>query len=139
MVHLLRLMIPVLAGLITVSEFVPLLGVSRAEAAATQEISHGLRLMMLDRKGCIYCAAWKREIGAGYDSSAQGKTAPLAIIDIDGPWPDGLAIGRQPYLTPTFILLRDGQELDRIEGYPGQDYFYPVLDEMMQRAGVAAK
>lgn len=139
MVHFLRLVIPVLTGLIMASEFVPFLSPSRAEAAATQGIEKGVKLMMLDRKGCIYCAAWKREIGAGYASSAQGKTAPLAIIDIDGPWPDGLAIGRRPYLTPTFILLRDGQEIDRLEGYPGQDYFYPVLTEMMQRAGVAAK
>lgn len=139
MVHFLRLVIPVLAGLIMVCEFVPFLPASRAEAAATERIEKGVRLMMLDRKGCIFCGAWKREIGTGYGASAQGKAAPLAIVDIDGPWPDGLAIGRRPYLTPTFILLRDGQEIERLEGYPGKDYFYPVLTEMMQRAGVAAK
>lgn len=138
MVHLMRLAIPVLAGLIMVSEFVPMLAGGRAEAASAQEVNQGIRLMMLDRKGCIYCQAWKQEIGGGYDTSKPGKAAPLAIIDIDGPWPDGLAIGRRPYLTPSFILLQNGRELDRIEGYPGPDHFYPVLQEMMTRAGVAA-
>ena len=38
--------------------------------------------------------------------------------------------------TPTFVLVRDGQEIDRIEGYPGQDFFWSLLAMMLQRAKI---
>lgn len=96
----------------------------------------GLRLLMVERRGCVWCRRFDREIAPGYDAHPQGAAAPLARIDLDGPWPDGLALARRPSLTPSFILLRDGIELGRIEGYVGQRHFWPALSEMMQRAGV---
>lgn len=95
-----------------------------------------LRLMMVERDGCIYCEAWDREIGPDYAASATGRTVPLMRVDIDGPYPDGLALARRPTITPTFILLRQGLELERLEGYPGPRYFHPVMAEIMARAGI---
>lgn len=95
-----------------------------------------VRLMMVESKGCIYCEAWRREIGPGYPLSSEGRAAPLLPIDIDGPWPDGLALERRPTITPTFILLRRGVELTRLEGYPGDQFFYPAIALMMTRAGL---
>lgn len=97
-----------------------------------------IRLMMVEQEGCIYCEAWDREIGPGFPKSSEGQTAPLMRVDIDGPWPDGIALDRRPTITPTFILLRDGVELSRLEGYPGDQYFYPLIDEMLTDAGVVA-
>ena len=92
-----------------------------------------VRLLMIDQRGCAYCARWDREIGPGYDRSKEGRRAPLMRVDIDGPWPDGLALARRPTMTPTFILLRNGQEISRLEGYPGAHYFYPLIDDMLDR------
>jgi thioredoxin-related protein len=33
--------------------------------------------------------------------------------------------------TPTFILMDDGQELGRIEGYPGENFFWAVLEKLL--------
>ncbi|TRW95535.1 SoxS protein [Paracoccus sp. M683] len=93
--------------------------------------------MMVEQAGCIYCARWDAEIAPGFANSAEGRTAPLMRVDIDGPWPDGIVLDSRPAITPTFILLKKGVELDRIEGYVGQAYFHPVLAEMMRNAGVA--
>ena len=93
-------------------------------------------MMMVDQRGCVYCARWDAEIGPGFTASAEGKAAPLLRVDIDGPWPDGIVLDSRPVITPTFILLDRGVELARVEGYVGETYFYPVLDEMMQGAGV---
>lgn len=98
-----------------------------------------LRLMMVEQAGCIYCAKWDAEISAGFDNSSEGRTAPLMRVDIDGPWPDGIVLDSRPAITPTFILLDGGVEMGRIEGYVGENYFYPVLAEMMQDAGVTIK
>ena len=83
-----------------------------------------LRLLMVEKKGCIYCAAWDREIGPVYARHPEGRAAPLMMVDVDGPYPDGLALDRKPWLTPSFILLRDGLEVTRFEGYPGAERFY---------------
>ena len=80
---------------------------------------------------------WDREIAPGYAASAEGRAAPLLRVDIDGPWPDGIVLDRRPVITPTFVLLRDGAELKRLEGYPGDTFFYPVLNGIMKDAGVA--
>ncbi|MBA4492198.1 SoxS protein [Paracoccus sp. S1E-3] len=89
------------------------------------------RLLMIRQDGCIYCRQWEAEIAPLYPTSAQGRAAPLQRIDIDGPYPDGLALDRQPYVTPTFILIHDGQEMGRIEGYPGPKNFWRFLDRLM--------
>ncbi|RMC30322.1 SoxS protein [Paracoccus alkanivorans] len=93
---------------------------------------------MVEQEGCIYCEAWDREIGPGFAKSSEGLRAPLLRVDIDGPWPDGIALERRPTITPTFILLREGAELSRLEGYPGDQYFYPLIDEMLSKANIPA-
>lgn len=105
-----------------------------ALAAGPARAQTGLRLMMVRRRGCVYCAQWDREIGPGYARHPDGRAAPLFMVDADGPYPDGLALARMPWLTPSFILLRDGIEMARFEGYPGAAKFYPVLHGMLGQA-----
>jgi hypothetical protein len=33
--------------------------------------------------------------------------------------------------TPTFIILSNGAEVARIEGYPGEDFFWPLLNQAL--------
>ncbi|UXU75324.1 MULTISPECIES: SoxS protein [unclassified Paracoccus (in: a-proteobacteria)] len=111
----------VLAGLVALS--------------ATRAAARGqLRLLMVRRAGCVYCAQWDRQIGPHYASHPLGRQAPLLSVDLDGPYPDGLALARRPWLTPTFILLQDGLEITRVEGYPGADRFFAVLADMLALA-----
>ncbi len=97
-----------------------------------------VQLIMVVQRGCIYCAAWRREVGPGYGASRAGRVVPILEVDINGPWPDGLALARNPHLTPTFILVRGGLELGRIEGYPGPQPFYAELAQMLKDAGIRA-
>ena len=64
----------------------------------------------------------------------EGRAAPLLVVDRDGPYPDGLALARRPWLTPSFILLQGGIEIARFEGYPGAGKFFPVLRDMLAQA-----
>lgn len=97
-------------------------------------------LIMVERKGCSYCIAWKEEIGPIYPNTEMGQFAPVRMIDIANTPPDGITFTRPAVFTPTFILVEDGQELGRIEGYPGDNFFWGML-EMMLRAklGYAGK
>lgn len=97
----------------------------------------GWRLMMVESPACHHCRAWHAQIGPGYGASRAGRAAPIIHVDVDGPYPDGLALDRRPWITPTFVLLSDGFERGRVEGYVGARHFYPVLEAMMQKAGLA--
>lgn len=93
-------------------------------------------LVMVEEDGCIYCARWRADVGPEYPISPEGRAAPLRLIDLHEPIPEDLTLTSRPRLTPTFILVRDGQELSRLEGYPGEDFFWGLLGRMLQDAGI---
>jgi len=90
-------------------------------------------LVMIERDGCPYCARWNEEIGPIYPKTPEGARAPLVRHNIRDDLPDGMQLDRRVVFTPTFILLQDGHEVDRLEGYPGQDFFWGLLDRMLTR------
>ena len=94
------------------------------------------RLMMAEEPGCIWCARWNAQIGPIYDKTGEGAAAPLRRVDITDPIPKDITLTRPVNFTPTFILLREGVELARIEGYPGEDFFWGLLGMMLDDAGI---
>ncbi|WP_372674759.1 thioredoxin family protein [Aquicoccus sp.] len=90
-------------------------------------------LIMVEQKGCSHCIAWKDTIGPIYPKSPEGEFAPLRVVDIREGAPDGVRYDRPVTFTPTFILVEDGTEIGRIEGYPGEDFFWSLLDMLLKR------
>ncbi|WP_412562397.1 thioredoxin family protein [Thalassobius sp. MITS945101] len=90
------------------------------------------QLFMFESPGCHYCLQWKEEIGPIYPKTAEGKFAPLQMIDIDDPLPAGITFQSKAVYTPTFVLVQNGQEIGRVEGYPGEDFFWGLLDMMLK-------
>lgn len=94
------------------------------------------RLVMVEEEGCMWCARWNEDISEIYPKTPEGRTAPLLRMDIHAPRPDDISFERSLHFTPTFVLLVDGQETSRIEGYPGEDFFWGMLQLMLKRANV---
>ncbi len=90
-------------------------------------------LMMAEEPGCIWCAAWNRDIAPIYDKTGEGAAAPLRRVDITGPIPDDITLARSINFTPTFVLLVDNEEVSRLEGYPGEDFFWGLLGMMLTK------
>lgn len=82
----------------------------------------------------MWCARWNEEISEIYPKTDEGKAAPLRRIDIRDRVPEDLSFARALHFTPTFVLMLDGQEVSRIEGYPGEDFFWGLLARMIDRA-----
>ena len=89
-------------------------------------------LIMVEEQGCPYCITWKREIGPIYPKTAEGTFAPLRMVDIDDGVPADLTFARKVVYTPTFILIENDTEVARIEGYPGEDFFWGLLEMMLK-------
>jgi hypothetical protein len=93
-------------------------------------------LVMVEEQGCIWCARWNEEISSIYPKTDEGKAAPLQRIDIHAPRPEDITFTRRLGFTPTFVLVVDGQEVSRIEGYPGEDFFWGLLGQMLSNANI---
>lgn len=90
-------------------------------------------LLMLEQPGCVWCARFHREIGEAYPNTEEGRRAPLRRIDITRAWPDDLKHVARERLTPTFILIDNRVEVARLRGYPGDNFFWALLGEMLDR------
>jgi hypothetical protein len=90
-------------------------------------------LVMFEEQGCGWCRAWHADIGPIYPLTEEGLRAPLRRVDLAAPRPADLKSVKRLHYTPTFVLMRDGEEVGRILGYPGEDFFWGLLDELMKR------
>ena len=105
------------------------LGVTVLAGAGTARAD--MQLMMFEQVGCIYCLKWEQEVGDAYPVTDEGRAAPLVKINIRADLPAGVSIAYRPQFTPTFVLLDNGVEVGRIEGYPGEDFFWGLLAQMI--------
>lgn len=100
---------------------------------STAQIGAQVRLMMVEELGCQWCAKWQAEIGPIYPKTSEGRIAPLFKVMINDPLQDGIVLKSPPIYTPTFILLNDGQEVGRIEGYQSDDFFWWFMETMIKK------
>ena len=86
---------------------------------------------------CGACRRFDREVGSIYEKTAESRALPLERVLIDD-W----QAGRNPLVecasakvigTPTFLQIRDCQELDRITGYSDSELFWLGHRRMMNR------
>jgi hypothetical protein len=93
----------------------------------------GAELLMLEQPGCPWCARFDAEIAPAWPKTPEGRHAPLRRVDITKPWPDDLAgVGRERF-TPTFVLMENGHEVGRLRGYPGDEFFWFRIDELLAK------
>lgn len=92
-------------------------------------------LLMAEEDGCYWCESWDEEISHIYPKTVEGKTAPLKRYNLHNETPD-VTLEQTVRFTPTFILVHNGTEVGRIEGYPGEDFFWSLLSMLFTRANV---
>ena len=104
-----------------------------AGASSTQTEKPRAELVMLDEKGCYWCEQWTHDIGGIYAKTTEGKRAPLRRIDIHERLPADLSFLVKGNYTPTFVLVSEGREVGRLRGYPGPDFFWPLLGQLLAK------
>lgn len=96
-------------------------------------VAEAAELYMFRRDGCVWCAKWDREIGPIYPKTEFEKRAPLRLVNLDRDRDPPIAHAPIHY-TPTFVLVEGGKEVGRIEGYPGDMFFWPRLEGLLASA-----
>lgn len=110
------------------------LGIALATGFMTAPARAELHLVMFEQDGCHYCIKWDNEIGPIYSKTAEGRTAPLKKVHLREDWKSEITLTKgRPAFTPTFVLIRDGVEQARLEGYPGEDFFWGLIAKMIEK------
>ncbi len=94
--------------------------------------SESVRLVMFEESGCEYCELWNEEVGIIYKKTSEGRFAPLRRAYVGDPTVKHI---KRIVYTPTFVVMRGKTEVGRILGYPGEDFFWEMLTQILSKAG----
>lgn len=106
-----------------------------AVAVATTLPAWAVELVIVEQPGCYTCRQWNEEIAPIYPKTEAGQFAPLRRAELRHK-PEDLTYARSVNFTPTFILIEEGREIARLEGYPGEDFFWWHIENLLtEKAG----
>jgi hypothetical protein len=94
-------------------------------------------LVVFERKGCVYCQRFERDVAPLYGKTDEGRRAPLRRIDVSQGPPRDVALAAPVRFTPTFVLVEDGHEVGRITGYASDEAFWGLIGALTARLAPA--
>jgi hypothetical protein len=128
----------ILAKIVKAPHIQPMIPTSIVRAAAVAAVvwialstASAADLVMYRTAGCPWCAAWDRQIGPIYPKTEVGQRLPVRMADLYKAQDVGVALQRPVRYSPTFVVADGGHEIGRIEGYPGEDFFWGLLDQLV--------
>ncbi len=98
--------------------------------AAGRAVAGEAEMLMYRRDGCPWCLTWDRTILPAYPKTDIGRALPVRMIDMDGDEEPAVRLARPVRYSPTFVVVADGEEVGRIEGYPGEDFFWGLMGRL---------
>lgn len=92
-------------------------------------------LLYVYSKSCPSCLRFDRDVGEIYPRTQESSRAPMTKVTMDelADHPLGACIGEEVFGTPTFIMLNQCTELDRIVGYSTDELFWLGLNRMLNQ------
>ena len=106
---------------------------SIAFAALYAPTASAAELVYVEWKDCGYCKVFNRQMAWAYASSSIGRKIPLRRVDILRRWPADLKRVNRPFYTPVFILVENGREVGRFDGYTSRQGFTSNVQRLLQR------
>jgi thioredoxin-related protein len=92
-------------------------------------------LLFVEVKSCVYCIRFNKQMAGPYQASELGQKVPLRRVNLMERWPADLkAVDRPPY-TPVFILVENGKEVGRFNGYVNARQFNRDLKRLLGASG----
>ncbi len=98
-----------------------------------------LELWMFTSPECAACAQFEREVGRSYVKTAEARLAPLHRQPLAASRPESLKAAGPVIGTPTFVLMENGREQGRIEGYSSDELFWMRLTALLGERNTQGK
>lgn len=90
-------------------------------------------LLVFEDKACGPCILFDRQVGHLYDKTDEAKSIPLRRVQFGAPVPESIGIKHDISVAPTFVLIDEGQEVGRFEGYTHDELFWMNLNYLINQ------
>lgn len=94
--------------------------------------SETIEVLVFETESCLYCRVFRRDVVPQYRQSKRAKVAPLRFVDAHKADLDRLGLKRPVTIVPTVVVLRDGREAGRINGYMGPEPFFHMMSQIVR-------
>ena len=88
-------------------------------------------MIMITDKNCLYCIVWEKQIGKIYPKTEIAKKFSLHRIEVKNFVNYTKYDLKKTNITPTFIFIKNDNEVGRIEGYTNPEMFWWQVDEII--------
>lgn len=93
-----------------------------------------VELVVFEHADCQYCRVFRSDVAPRYASGTQAERAPLRFINIEHTGTHGIGgLNASIHMVPTFVLMQEGREVDRIVGYWSPDNFFKMVAYMLMK------
>lgn len=92
----------------------------------------GAELLYVSDPRCPPCQLFDQQIGPIYPKTDEAGRAPLRALQYGEPAPAAYAFIGQVRVAPTFVLVDQGREIGRFEGYSSDELFWMSLSVLMR-------
>lgn len=99
-------------------------------ATATDE---RMELLVLEIRNCAICGLVRTHLQPAYERTPRARDMPMRYVDVTSLDETKLGLKAPIDTVPTIVLMRNGQEVDRIAGYLAPEMFFTVLTHMIQK------
>lgn len=92
-----------------------------------------VELVVFEHGDCTYCRIFRSAILPRYRENGQEARAPIRFVRVEHADMTALGLRGRITMVPTFVLMQDGREVGRIEGYWAPDNFFRLVASMLAR------
>jgi hypothetical protein len=82
-------------------------------------------------ENCTYCGLFRDQVLPRYRQSPRASELPIRFIDVNEADVSKMKLAAPIQMVPTTVLMRGGQEVDRISGYTGPENFFILVGKML--------
>jgi hypothetical protein len=94
--------------------------------AVSQEI------VVFEVDNCTVCGAFRDHVLPRYRQSPRAAELPIRFVDVNEADVTKMKLAAPIQMVPTMVMMRGGQEVDRISGYTGPDNFFLLVGKMLK-------
>lgn len=104
-----------------------------AQDPAPPARSKGIELIVFEHADCTYCRVFRTAILPRYKENGQDARAPIRFVRVEHADLSAWNLRGRISMVPTFVLMQEGQEVGRIEGYWAPDNFFRMVATILSR------
>jgi hypothetical protein len=93
--------------------------------AVTQEI------VVFEVENCNVCGVFRDHVVPRYRQSPRAGELPIRFVDVNEADVTKMKLAAPIQMVPTMVMMRGGQEVDRISGYTGPENFFILVGKML--------